>query len=141
MGQLFLLRKDCSVNGEKGYIRRWKNDKQYNSKFLKLWESTDVELAVLNQYFTSHPEIFEEYFKYHCPKTKERLSNAINLYPAKIEDIRIIAETLPTIIQEITNKYRNKYSFDVNMKFHIFVGAFGSNAFVEREIMGDIFLR
>jgi len=34
--------------------------------FLKLWESTDVELAVLNQYFTSHPEIFEEYFKYHC---------------------------------------------------------------------------
>lgn len=107
--------------------------------FLKLWESTDVELAVLNQYFTSHPEIFEEYFKYHCPKTKERLSNAINLYPAKIEDIRIIAETLPTIIQEITNKYRNKYIFDVNMKFHIFVGAFGSNAFVEREIMGDIF--
>lgn len=107
--------------------------------FFKLWESTDIELAVLNQYFTSHPEIFEEYFKYHCPKTKERLSNAINLYPAKIEDIRIIAETLPTIIQEITNKYRNKYSFDVNMKFHIFVGAFGSNAFVEREIMGDIF--
>ena len=55
--------------------------------------------------------------------------------------LSIIAETLPTIIQEITNKYRNKYSFDVNMKFHIFVGAFGSNAFVEREIMGDIFLR
>lgn len=107
--------------------------------FLKLWESTDVELAVLNQYCTSHPEIFEEYFKYHCPKTKERLSNAINLYPAKIEDIRIIAESLPTIIQEITNEYRNKYSFDVNMKFHIFVGAFGSNAFVEREIIGDIF--
>ncbi|WP_242275762.1 aminopeptidase [Bacillus cereus group sp. BfR-BA-01445] len=107
--------------------------------FLKLWESTDVELAVLNQYFTLHPEIFEEYFKYHCSKTKERLSNAINLYPAKIEDIRIIAETLPTIIQEITNEYRNKYSFDVNMKFHIFIGAFGSNAFVEREIIGDIF--
>lgn len=107
--------------------------------FLKLWESNDVELAVLNQYFTSYPEIFEEYFKYHCPKTKERLSNAINLYPAKIEDIRIIAERLPTIIQEITNKYRNEYSFDVNMKFHIFVGAFGSNAFVEREIIGDIF--
>ncbi|MGK8828974.1 aminopeptidase [Bacillus paranthracis] len=107
--------------------------------FLKLWESTDVELAVLNQYFTSHPEIFEEYFKYHCPNTNERLSNAINQYPTKIEDIRIIAETLPTIIQEITNEYRNKYSFDVNMKFHIFVGAFGSNAFVEREIIGDIF--
>ncbi|PIE96370.1 aminopeptidase [Bacillus fungorum] len=107
--------------------------------FLKLWESTDVELTVLNQYFTSYPEIFEEYFKYHCPKTKERLSNAINLYPTKVEDIRIIAETLPTIIQVITNEYHNKFNFDVNMKFHLFVGAFGSNAFVEREIIGDIF--
>ncbi|PEU98190.1 aminopeptidase [Bacillus cereus] len=108
--------------------------------FLKLWEGTDVELTVLNQYFTSHPEIFEEYFKYHCPKTKERLSNTINLYPTKIEDIRIIAELLPNIIQEITNEYDNKFNFDVNMKFHLFVGAFGSNAFVEREIIGDIFL-
>ncbi|MDF9557458.1 aminopeptidase [Bacillus tropicus] len=107
--------------------------------FSKLWESTDIELAVLNQYFTSHPEIFEEYFKYHCPNTNERLSNAIKQYPAKIEDIRIITKTLPIIIQEITNEYRNKYHFDVNMKFHIFVGGFGSNAFVEREIIGDIF--
>ncbi|MEK4498356.1 MULTISPECIES: aminopeptidase [Bacillus] len=107
--------------------------------FLKLWEGTDLELTVLNQYFTSHPEIFEEYFKYHCPKTKERLSNAINLYPTKIEDIRVIAELLPNIIQEITNEYDNKFNFDVNMKFHLFVGAFGSNAFVEREIIGDIF--
>ena len=39
---------------------------------------------------------------------KESLSNAINLYPAKIEDIRIIAESLPIIIQEVTNAYHNK---------------------------------
>ncbi|MGG1330300.1 aminopeptidase [Bacillus tropicus] len=107
--------------------------------FLKLWESDDGELEILNQYFTSHPEIFDEYFKYHCPKTGERLSNAIKRYPEKIEDIRIIAEALPTIIQEIMNAYQYKYNFDVNMKFHLFVGGFGSNAFVEREIIGDIF--
>lgn len=107
--------------------------------FLKLWESDDVELEVLNQYFTSHPEIFDEYFKDHCPKTRERLSNAIKQYPEKIEDIRIIAEALPTIIQEIMNAYQYKYNFDVNMKFHLFIGGFGSNAFVEKEIIGDIF--
>ncbi|WP_141543813.1 M1 family metallopeptidase, partial [Bacillus wiedmannii] len=44
-----------------------------------------------------------------------------------------------TIIQEITNEYHYKYNFDVNMNFHLFVGGFGSNAFVEREIIGDIF--
>ncbi|MBG9535474.1 aminopeptidase [Bacillus thuringiensis] len=107
--------------------------------FLKLWERNEVELAALNQYFTSHPEIFEEYFKYHCPNTKERLSHAINLYPVKIEDIRIIAESLPIIIQEVTDEYHNKFNFDVKMKFHLFVGGFGSNAFVEREIIGDMF--
>ncbi|AAT60094.1 MULTISPECIES: hypothetical protein [Bacillus cereus group] len=107
--------------------------------FLKLWESNEVELVALKKYFTSHPEIFEEYFKYHCPNTKERFSNAINLYPAKIEDIRIIAESLPIIIQEVTNAYHNKFNFDVKMKFHLFVGGFGSNAFVEREIIGDMF--
>ena len=98
------------------------------------------KLAALNQYFTSHPEIFEEYFKYHCPNTNERLSNAIKQYPAKIEDIRIITKTLPIIIQEVTNAYHNKFNFDVKMKFHLFVGGFGSNAFVEREIIGDMFL-
>ncbi|SCC36284.1 Uncharacterized protein BC05F1_03017 [Bacillus wiedmannii] len=107
--------------------------------FLKVWESDNVELEVLNQYFISHPEIFEEYFKYHCPHTRERLSTAIKQYPAKIEGIHMIAETLPIIIQEITNEYHNNYNFDLNMKFHLFVGAFGSNAFVEREIIGDIF--
>lgn len=107
--------------------------------FLKLWEGNDVEVETLNQYFTSHPEAFEEYFMYHCPKTVERLSIAIEKYPAKIEDIRIIAETLPTIILEITKEYHSKYNFDVKMKFHLFVGGFGSNAFVEREIIGDIF--
>lgn len=30
--------------------------------FLKLWESEDVELEILNQYFILHPEVFEEYF-------------------------------------------------------------------------------
>ena len=109
--------------------------------FLKLWESEDVELEILNQYFILHPEVFEEYFKYHCPKTRERLSTAIKQYPVKLEDIHIIAETLPSIIQEITNEYHNKYNLVVNMQFHLFVGTFSSNAFVEREIIGDIFLQ
>ena len=70
---------------------------------------------------------------------KESLSNAINLYPAKIEDIRIIAESLPIIIQEVTNAYHNKLTFDVKMKFHLFVGGFGSNAFVERRLLETYF--
>ncbi|EEL70365.1 hypothetical protein bcere0026_26630 [Bacillus mycoides] len=45
-----------------------------------------------------HPEVFEEYFKFHCPKTEERLSSAIEKYPAKLEDIRIISDTTDSAI-------------------------------------------
>ncbi|HHT7240134.1 MULTISPECIES: DUF5700 domain-containing putative Zn-dependent protease [Bacillus cereus group] len=108
--------------------------------FLKLLESDDIGLHDLNKYYDMYPEAFGEYFNYHCPKTEERLSSAIKKYPEKLEDIRIISETLPSIIQEISEEYRIQFGFNIDLTFHLFVGGFGSNAFVERDIMGDIFL-
>nr|EJQ79099.1 hypothetical protein IGC_02628 [Bacillus cereus HuA4-10] len=66
--------------------------------FLKLLESNDIGLHDLNKYYDMHPEAFEEYFKFHCPKTEERLSSAIEKYPAKLEDIRIISDTTDSTI-------------------------------------------
>jgi hypothetical protein len=58
----------------------------------------------------------------------------------KLEDIRIISEILPSIIQEVSKDYRIQFGINIDVTFHIFVGGFGSNAFVEREIIEDIFL-
>ncbi|PGM52733.1 aminopeptidase [Bacillus cereus] len=107
--------------------------------FFQLFDNNHIGLDDLNNYYDKHPEAFEEYFKFHCPKTEERLSNAIDKYPVKLEDILIISETLPSIIQEVIERYRAQFGFEVNVTFHLFVGGFGSNAFVEREIIGDIF--
>ncbi|MGZ7149075.1 aminopeptidase [Bacillus sp. BC08] len=107
--------------------------------FLKLLESGDIGLHNLNKYYERHTEVFKEYFTFHCPKTEERLCSAIEKYPEKIEDIHIVSENLPRIIQEINVNYYIQFGFDVELTFYIFVGAFGSNAFVEREIIGDIF--
>ncbi|EOP53572.1 aminopeptidase [Bacillus cereus] len=109
-------------------------------RFLKVLESDDIGLHDLNNYYDMYPEAFEEYFNYHCPKTDERLSSAIKKYPEKLEDIRIISETLPSIIQEMSEEYRIQFGFNIDLTFHLFVGGFGSNAFVERDIIGDIFL-
>ncbi|MBJ7957261.1 aminopeptidase [Bacillus cereus group sp. N28] len=108
--------------------------------FLKLLESDDIGLHDLDKYYDMYPEAFEEYFNYHCPKTEERLSSAIKKYPEKLKDIRIISETLPSIIQEISEEYHIQFGFNIDLTFHLFVGGFGSNAFVERDIIGDIFL-
>ncbi|WP_226606962.1 DUF5700 domain-containing putative Zn-dependent protease [Bacillus cereus] len=107
--------------------------------FLKLLESNDIGLHDLNKYYDMHPEVFEEYFKFHCPKTRECLCSAIEKYSEKLEDIRIISETLSSVIQEVCEDYCIQFGFNISLTIHMFVGGFGSNAFVEREIIGDIF--
>ncbi|KZD27498.1 hypothetical protein B4083_5476 [Bacillus cereus] len=93
--------------------------------FLNISERDDIGLHDLNKYYDMYPEAFEEYFK---------------KYPEKLKDIRIISGILPSIIQEISEEYRIQFGFNIDLTFHLFVGGFGSNAFVERDIMGDIFL-
>jgi hypothetical protein len=108
--------------------------------FLALYESKKkFELSDLETHINGHPEVFEQYFPNHCPRTEERLNSAIEKYPTKIESIRTIAEKLPVIIEEIDGAYTRIFDNDLAIHYTIFVGTFGSNAFVTREIKGDIY--
>ncbi|CAM3171733.1 aminopeptidase [Filibacter tadaridae] len=108
--------------------------------FLELYESKkEFELPDLQTYINRHPEIFDQYFPNHCPKTEERLQAAIDKYPSKIEDIRTMSGKLPEIIEEIDGVYMNVFNNDLAINYNILVGTFGSNAFVTREIKGDIY--
>ncbi|KFN03309.1 aminopeptidase [Bacillus clarus] len=107
--------------------------------FLRLWENNDIALHDLYKYYDTYPDVFGEYFKYHCPKTTERLSNAIQKYPDKLKDICMISEDLPWIIREVREEYRSRFEIELDLNFNLIVGGFGSNAFVEREIIGQIF--
>jgi hypothetical protein len=102
-------------------------------------ELTELKVADLAKYYGLHPEIFEEYFTYHCPKTEERLSNAILKYPNVIENIQMISRILPGIIEEVCDRYREIFGFKEDLKFNLLVGGFGSNAFVERKIVGEVY--
>jgi hypothetical protein len=86
-----------------------------------------------------HPEIFKEYFTFHCPKTPERLNVAIEKYPQKIEDIKLISNILPTIIKEVLENFIQSFGTELDLQFHLLVGGYGSNAFVEKKIIGDIY--
>ncbi|PEB50304.1 aminopeptidase [Bacillus pseudomycoides] len=107
--------------------------------FLSLCRNSEVSIDDLQKYYDTYPEAFKEYFMYHCPKTTERLSEAIQKYPDKLKDILVISETLPGIIQDVMNDYIARFDLELDLQFHLFVGGFGSNAFVEREIIGQIF--
>lgn len=110
------------------------------SDFLHLYNNTNaLGMDELEKYYKLHPTIFEEYFTYHCSKTIERLTQAIDLYPQKIEDIITISNTLPSIITEVMNHYKDAFEFGLDLHFNFLVGGFGSNAFVERKIKGQVY--
>lgn len=108
--------------------------------FLALYDSkTKFELHDLETYINRHPEVFDKYFPNHCPKTEERLQAATDTYPGKLNDIRTMSEKLPRIIEEIDGVYTKVFNNDLAINYTILVGTFGSNAFVTREIKGDIY--
>ncbi|MFJ7934255.1 aminopeptidase [Sporosarcina sp. NPDC096371] len=110
------------------------------SDFLKMYESKkELNLPDLEAYIDAHSEVFNHYFPTHCPKTAERLHAAIEKYPVQIGDIRSISKRLPGIIAEIDELYTKTFDTDLDIQYTVLVGTYGSNAFVTREIKGDIF--
>lgn len=108
--------------------------------FLALYESKkEFELLDLESYINSYPEVYEQYFPIHCPKTEVRLRAAIKKYPATIVDIRTISQKLPIIIEEIETQYSNAYFLDLNIGYKLIVGTYGSNAFVTRTTQREIY--
>jgi hypothetical protein len=84
----------------------------------------------LLDYYSRYPEIFGVYFPDYCPRTDERLIGAIEQYPVKAEDISLAGQRLPEEIENVRDLYRGLTGIDADNDHHLFVGAFGSNAFV-----------
>ncbi|WP_456271016.1 DUF5700 domain-containing putative Zn-dependent protease [Bacillus sp. AK031] len=109
-------------------------------EFLDLYhERNPLSLQALELYYEKYPAIFNEYFNYHCPRTEERLSRALDLYPDKIHDISTISELLPDILLETQSAYNQRFNTNLRLNFNLLVGGFGSNAFVERKIIGELY--
>lgn len=86
------------------------------STFFELVESTRrLNIDYLEKYYQAYPEVFQEYFANHCPRTEERLNAAIERYPSRIEEMRKTAERLPQIIKQIVQKYIDYFGFDLRL--------------------------
>lgn len=109
--------------------------------FLEAYESNaDFCVSDLEVYIQRYPEVFDQYFPNHCPKTEPRFQSAIVQYQSKIEDIRMISERLPKVIEEIETDYSTMFLGDFNLKYKLIVGTFGSNAFVSSDNRREIYL-
>lgn len=109
--------------------------------FLKIYrDNSELKITDLESYYALYPNIFEFYFLNHCPKTSERLTEAIAKYPQKLKEIEITNEILPHVIKKVVSDYDRKYDIKIDSKFNLFVGGFGSNAFIDHKIVADVYM-
>lgn len=102
--------------------------------FFKEWEGTDsLTVDHLESYYSHYPKLFDEYFKSHCQRTRERLHAAIERYPSQFKSMKRAAKILPAIIQEVYEKMSDLMGVKIEVKTRLLVGGFGSNAYVTHD--------
>jgi hypothetical protein len=95
-------------------------------------------LRILRNYYNKYPEIFKEYFAYHCKDNDERHNNSISRYPEYLSSIKLVHKNIVPIIKEIINEYFRIYQVSFPIEVNLIVGGFGSNAYTYRQIIPNI---
>ena len=111
--------------------------KVYNTApyFLENYMPSIEFLKHYHEKFSPH---FEEYFLYHCKNANEKMENALQKYPYKMDDIKESSHKIENLIQHVVSTYKQKYSVEFTKDVHIIVGAYGSNAFTHRQIIPEV---
>jgi hypothetical protein len=95
-------------------------------------------ISFLNGYYNEYPEIFKEYFAYHCKDNEERHEQSISKYPQTITAIKQIHRNFVPIISEVVDEYIRKYQVSYPIEVNLIVGGFGSNAYTHKQIIPNI---
>lgn len=94
----------------------------------------------LREYYEAYPEIFGPYFLHHCKDTDARLQQAIDKYADDWHSIKKVHQTIKDLLEDIHSIYQTKYKIKFPISINLIIGAYGSNAYAEREIIPDITL-
>ena len=92
----------------------------------------------LRSYYSEYPDVFKEYFTYHCKDTEERHSESIKKYPEYFLTIIQVHENILPIIEEVAEEYFKLYQITFPIDVNLIVGGFGSNAYTYRQIIPNI---
>lgn len=92
----------------------------------------------LRTYYNEYPDVFKEYFAYHCKDTEERHNQSLQKYPAVFQDIKQVHQTILPIIEEISDEYFKLYQVSFPIEVNLIVGGFGSNAYTYRQFIPNI---
>lgn len=92
----------------------------------------------LERYHRKFAPQFKEYFLYHCHNSEYKIKNAIQQYPKQMDNMRKSSEKIESLILAIASVYEQRYEVEFTKEVHIIVGAYGSNAFTQRQIIPEV---
>ncbi|KQL34368.1 hypothetical protein [Psychrobacillus sp. FJAT-21963] len=92
----------------------------------------------LRTYYSVYPDVFKEYFTYHCKDTEERHMESLKKYPEYIERIKEVHHNILPIIEETEEEYFKLFQISFPIDVNLIVGGFGSNAYTHRQFIPDI---
>jgi hypothetical protein len=95
-------------------------------------------IEFLRNYYGEYPEIFKEYFAYHCKDTEERHQASLEKYSGVLSDIDRVYKNIVRIIHETSEHYESNYQVLFPIDINLIVGGFGSNAYTYRQIIPNI---
>ncbi|MFD1205645.1 aminopeptidase [Sporosarcina contaminans] len=93
----------------------------------------------LKKFLNDNDAVYQAYFPNHCPRTDERLQQAVDQYGNKIREIEAFSKQFPEILQAIERRFQTTYDFDVPLHAKLIVGTFGSNAFVTSDNKRELY--
>ena len=103
--------------------------------FFRNYEPT---ISFLRTYYNEYPDVFKEYFSYHCKDTEERHNQSLKKYQEYFQTIKQVHKSIVPIIEEINEEFFKLYQISFPIDVNLIVGGFGSNAYTYRQVIPNI---
>jgi hypothetical protein len=101
-------------------------------------ETEHLSVESLNEYHQQFPDIFAQYFQYHCRNPEERLPKSIEQLQSEKSHIQRVQENIIPIIQETAIRFKAAYGVVFPVEVSLIAGLYGSNAYTWRQIIPNI---
>ncbi|MFE8700084.1 hypothetical protein ACFYKX_05530 [Cytobacillus sp. FJAT-54145] len=85
----------------------------------------EPSVRFLRNYYNEYPDIFKEYFSFHCKDTDERLEESLVKYPELFSTLKEVHDKIKPIILEVAEQYTKIYQIHFPIEINLIVGASG----------------
>ncbi|WP_306009163.1 hypothetical protein [Bacillus sp. MMSF_3328] len=101
-------------------------------------ETGHLSADFFREYHRQYPDIFAQYFQYHCRNHEKRIPKSIEQLESEKTHIQRVQENILPIIHETAARFKAAYGVEFPIEVSLIAGIYGSNAYTWRQIIPNI---